>query len=273
MMVTIDELQAALERVARQEGSDGDLELLRQALARGDITTATGKGAVAIGGDASDLAIVTGNGNVINLFKDVDASILREALDVSAFSHWSGRPASLGAGFFGREKELMALVRAFNRHRVVVVFGGAGTEKSRLAAEYSHKRKGEGFWTTAGANRGQTLAALAPHLGLPLSEGSDAELVEQVQRRLGQLTQEKQDTLLWVVDNLNDLNQINDLASAAGPVCLLITTRDARLHLLPPNVAFLEVHPLSQKPAITLLCSRSKHDAWGSSEVTYLNRA
>ena len=46
-MVTIDELRAALERVARQEGSADDLQLLRQALARGEITATSGKGAVA----------------------------------------------------------------------------------------------------------------------------------------------------------------------------------------------------------------------------------
>jgi hypothetical protein len=94
MMVTIDELRAALERVARQEGTAGDLQLLRLALARGEITAATGERAVAIGDDASDLTIITGNGNVV--FKGVDTHALREALGVSAFSYWSGRPASLG---------------------------------------------------------------------------------------------------------------------------------------------------------------------------------
>jgi hypothetical protein len=98
MMVTIDELRAALERVARQEETAGDLQLLRQALSTGEITAATDKGAVAIGGDASDLAVITGNGNVVNLFKDVDASILREALGVSA-SHWS-RAQLAGGGFY-----------------------------------------------------------------------------------------------------------------------------------------------------------------------------
>jgi Effector-associated domain 10 len=48
-MVTVDELRSALERVARQEGRAGDLQLLRQALARGEITAATGERAVAIG--------------------------------------------------------------------------------------------------------------------------------------------------------------------------------------------------------------------------------
>jgi hypothetical protein len=74
----------------------------------------------------------------------------------------------------------------------------------------------QGFWTTARATLVQTLVALAPNLGVPLSEGNDAEVAEQVQRRLGQLTQEKQETLLWVVDNVGDLNLINELAAATG---------------------------------------------------------
>jgi hypothetical protein len=124
-MIAIDELRAALDRVAsKQEGSTGDLQLLRQALERGEITAATGEQAVAIGGDARDLVIITGTGNVVNLFKDVDARTLREVLGVSAFSYWSGRPASLGTSFFGREQELAILADAFGHHRVVVVSDG-----------------------------------------------------------------------------------------------------------------------------------------------------
>jgi tetratricopeptide (TPR) repeat protein len=255
-MVTIDELRAALERVARQEGTAGDLQLLRQALARGEITAATGERAVVIGGDASDLVIITGTGNVLNIFKGVDAYTLRGALGVSAFSYWSGRPASLEASFFGRERELATLAEAFNHHRVVVVSGGAGTGKSRLAAEYSHQTKGEGFWITVGTTLVQTLVALAPNLGVPLSEGKDAEVAEQVQRRLGQFTQDEQEALLWVVDNVGDLNLVNDLSAAAGFLCLLVTTRDHRRQLLPPSIAFVELQPLDIDPAVALLCSR-----------------
>jgi hypothetical protein len=255
-MVTIDELRAALERVVRQEGSTGDLQLLRQALARGEITAATGERAVAIGGDASDLTIITGDGNIV--FKSVDAQTLREVLGVSVFSYWSGRPDSLGASFFGREQELATLAKAFNNHQAVVVSGGEGTGKSRLAAEYSHQSKAEGFWTTAGTTLVQTLVALAPNLGVPLSGQSNAEVAEQVQRRLGQLTQEEQDTLLWVVDNVGDLNLVNELTAAAGSLRLLVTTRDSRSELLPGSIAFVELQPLDIDPAVALLCSRRR---------------
>jgi tetratricopeptide (TPR) repeat protein len=152
----------------------------------------------------------------------------------------------------------VALAEAFNHHRAVVVSGGAGTGKSRLAAEYSHQSKGEGFWTTAGTTLIQTLVVLAPHLGVLLSEGSDAEVAEQVQIRLGQLTQEKQDTLLWVVDNVGDLNLVNELAAAVGSWRLLVTTRDSRSQLLPRSIAFVELQALDIDPAVALLCSRRR---------------
>jgi NB-ARC domain len=102
------------------------------------------------------------------------------------------------------------------------------------------------------------LVTLASNLGLPLSEGSDAEVAEGVQRRLGQLTQEKQDTLLWVVDNVGDLNLVNELSVAAGGLRLLVTTRDNRRQLLPGSIAFVELQPLGVDPAISLLCSRRR---------------
>src|SRR5687767_13373495 len=80
-MVTIDELRAVLERVVRQEESAGDLQLLRQALARYEIIAETGERAVAIGGDATDVVITTGDRNVVNVFRDVDARILWEILE------------------------------------------------------------------------------------------------------------------------------------------------------------------------------------------------
>jgi hypothetical protein len=96
-------------------------------------------------------------------------------------------------------------------------------------------------------------------LGIPLSGGKDAEVAEQVQRRLGQLTYEEQETLLWVVDNVGDLNLVNELAAAAGFLRLLVTTRDHRRQLLPPSIAFVELQTLDIDPAVALLCSRRRN--------------
>ena len=58
--------------------------------------------------------------------------------------YWAGRPASLGEGFVGREENLLAIAAAFAGHRTVVVSGGAGSGKSRLAAGHAHRRRSAG---------------------------------------------------------------------------------------------------------------------------------
>ena len=171
-------------------------------------------------------------------------------------SYWLGRPASLGDDFVGRNDDMQALANAFSDRRAVVVSGGAGTGKSRLAAEYGHQCGLEGFWTDAGATVAQTLAALAPALDVEIEGRSDQEVAAEVEKRIRELSPET----LWALDNLADLSLVNELLGAAGPVRLLITTRDARRELLPGTVAFQRVETLEPDAAIDLLCSRSNCD-------------
>ena len=80
-------------------------------------------------------------------------------------SYWAGRPDSLCDWFYGREDELDAIASSFAEGRAVVISGGAGSGKSRLATEYGHRKKVNGFWTAAGTDLASTLAGLAPALG------------------------------------------------------------------------------------------------------------
>ena len=80
--------------------------------------------------------------------------------DTTPPTYWQGRPISLGAGFVGRKKDLDAISDSFDTHNTVVVYGGAGSGKSRLAAEYTHQAKVQGFWTPAGSSVVETLVAL-----------------------------------------------------------------------------------------------------------------
>ena len=142
-------------------------------------------------------------------------------------------------GFYGRQLELEALGSAFKEGRAVILSGGAGSGKSRLASEYSHRADVKGFWTTAEVDVDSTLAGLAPALGVNVEGKDAAEIAGEVQRRLTVLPPE----MLWVVDNLTDLEIANGLLNASGSVRLLITTRDSRRHLLPAAVAFHRVAP------------------------------
>ena len=168
-------------------------------------------------------------------------------------TYWAGRPASLRGGFVGREDELRAITRAFAGHRAVVTSGGAGSGKSRLAAEYAHRAGVDGFWTTGEASEALTLADLAPALGIAVKERSDEDISGEVRRRLTGLPPET----LWVVDNLTDLELANVLVNVSESVWLLITTRDSRRHLLPATVAYHSIEVLEREAAIALLRSRS----------------
>ena len=168
-------------------------------------------------------------------------------------SVWVGRPRTLGAGFVGRQKDLDTISDAFDTQEAVVISGGAGSGKSRLAAEYTHEADMQGFWTAAGSSVVETLVGLAGALGVRLVERSDEEIAGEVQRRLAELPSET----LWVVDNLEDIELVNGLLSASGRVRLLVTTRDSRRHLLPPTVAYHWTEVLRDEAAINLLRSRS----------------
>ena len=170
--------------------------------------------------------------------------------------YWLGRPASIGKGFVGRQTELDALTEAFPIHRAVVISGGAGSGKSRLATEYTYNSGERGFWTAAGADVVQTLVALALTLDVIVEGRGDEEIAGEVQVCLAALPPDT----LWVIDNLGDLGLVNALLTAAGPVRLLTATRDARRNLLPNTVAFHQLDVLEPDPAIELLCSRSNCD-------------
>ena len=167
---------------------------------------------------------------------------------------WIGRPGSLGDAFVGRGAQMKTLRNALKQRRVVVLSGGAGTGKSRLAAEYTHSRGARGFWTAAAGTVDRTLAALAKFLDIPQEGRGDEEVAGEVRRTLPALP----DGILWVVDNLGDLGLANGLADATAPLKLLITTRDARRGLLSPNIAYQEVRVLDPQSSVALLCSRNE---------------
>ena len=67
--------------------------------------------------------------------------------------------------------------------------------------------------------------------------------------------------LVWVIDNLAEFGQVNDLRAAAENLTLLITTRDSRGNLLPPTAEFLSLSLLEPNAAVELLRSRGADKA------------
>ncbi len=75
-----DDLQAIIDCVAAGTQSETDLAALRQALRSGQISLATGERAVAVGGAVTDAIIVTGDGNVLRIFRGPDAATIQKAV-------------------------------------------------------------------------------------------------------------------------------------------------------------------------------------------------
>ena len=171
--------------------------------------------------------------------------------------YWARRPANLHESFVGREDELSAITSALADRRAAVISGGAGSGKSRLAAEYTHRSGVDGFWTTGGTSDALTLSDLAPALGVAVEGKTDEDIAGEVRRRLTAFPRET----LWVVDNLPDLGSANALVNVSESVRLLITTRDSRRHLLPATVAYRSIEVLEPEAAIDLLRSRSNFPA------------
>ena len=79
------------------------------------------------------LALVKGIWPAIkNLFGQNDDSPSNDQIEIFQTS-WEGRPASLENDFVGRQADLDRVVDTIGESGVVVISGGAGTGKTRLA--------------------------------------------------------------------------------------------------------------------------------------------
>lgn len=166
---------------------------------------------------------------------------------------WGDRPAPLGERLFGRADDLDVIDAAFEQHRWVVLAGGAGTGKSQLAAEWTHRAAVDGYWTTARTDASATIAALAPLLGIDEARPED-EVVADVCQALGELDGSE---AVWVVDTPESVALCIEVRGLASPgPRMLFTTRDVRRGQAPANVGWREVEPLKAEDSVRLLQSR-----------------
>src|SRR5215204_6341153 len=112
-----NELKAALQRLIDGNANDADRDAVRTALNTGVLVT--GERAVAIGGNASDVIITTGNRNVVFSFKGADAVAVLTALSsiAPARLHEVPRPPD---DFTGREDELKELLASIEMGGVTI---------------------------------------------------------------------------------------------------------------------------------------------------------
>lgn len=152
-MTDINNLRAILKRLAAKTYTNADLEILCQATESGQIILVTGERAIAVGGDVTDAVFITGDGNLVYIFKGDDAEVVRQILqDVlksfklpallthSEFSKSAVSAAERIAGYWeviiGRNV-LLAEIKSLlaKSTEVIVLYGPGGLGKTRLLLE------------------------------------------------------------------------------------------------------------------------------------------
>ncbi len=184
-----------------------------------------------------------------------DAGVINAPSALAEAPVMAGAPASLGDAFVGRKVETAGIQAGFAANkRAVVIAGGPGMGKSRLAAEYVHRHKLPGYWVNAEGTVERTLARLATGLmGADAGGGDDKDLAAEAVKRLSECPP---GTVL-VVDSAPSLDFVNELVNRAGKATVLATTRDARKGVLNRSAgALVEIRELDRDSAVSILCSR-----------------
>jgi tetratricopeptide (TPR) repeat protein len=248
-----NELKAALQRLIDGIASEADRDAVRMALNTGVLVT--GERAVAIGGDASDVIITTGDQNIVFSFKGADADAVSKALSSIAPTrlHEAPRPP---ADFTGREDELKELLAAIEAGGVTIsgLQGMGGIGKTALALKLVELLKpsypdAQFFLDLKGASTqplsvGEALAHVvrAYHPAAKLPE-SESEL------RGFYLSVLEGRRALLLMDNAANAAQVEPLIPPVG--CLLLVT--SRQHFTVPGLAAKNLDTLSTADARDLL--------------------
>ncbi|TVP63444.1 MAG: ATP-binding protein [Nodularia sp. (in: Bacteria)] len=149
-MTDINDLRAILKRLAANTCTGADIEIFRQALESRQIVQATGEEAIAVGGDVTDAVFITGDGNLVYIFREADAEVVRQIVqDVlksfkvsallthSEFSESAVITAKKLAGYWevlvGRDG-LLAQIKSLLAESpdVIVLHGSGGIGKTRF---------------------------------------------------------------------------------------------------------------------------------------------
>ena len=261
-----NQLKAALQRLIDGNASEADREAVRAAIDKDVLVT--GERAVAIGGAASDVIIITGDQNIV--FSEAAAVLAAVSSIVPTRLHEVPRPP---ADFTGREDELKELLAAIEIGGVTIsgLQGMGGIGKTALALKLVELLKprypdAQFFLDLKGASAqplsvaealAHVIRAYHPTAKLPDSE---SEL-----RGLYLSVLDGQRALL-LMDNAANAAQVELLIPPAG--CLLLVT--SRQHFTVPGLAAKNLDTLSTADARDLLLTIAPRIGTHADEIATL---
>ena len=265
-----NELKAALQRVIDGNASEADRDAVRTALNTGVIVT--GEGAVAIGGNASDVIITTGDQNIVLSFKGADAATVLTALSSIAPTrlHEVPRPP---ADFTGREDELKELLASIEIGGVTIsgLQGMGGIGKTALALKLVELLKprypdAQFFLDLKGAStQPLTVAEALAHVVRAYHPAAKLPESESELRGLYLSVLDGQRALI-LMDNAANAEQVEPLIPPAG--CLLLVT--SRQHFTVPGLAAKNLDTLSAIDARDLLLTIAPRIGTEADEIATL---
>src|ERR1041384_6628032 len=250
-----NELKATLQRLLDGNAGEADRNAIRTALNTGVLVIVTGERAVAIGGNASDVIITTGDQNIVFSFKDADAAAVLTALSSIAPTRLHGGPRPPD-DFTGREDELKELLASIETGGVTIsgLQGMGGIGKTALALKLVELLKprypdAQFFLDLRGAStQPLTVAEALAHVVRSYHPAAKLPDSESELRGLYLSVLDGQRALL-LMDNAANAEQVEPLIPPAGSL-LLVTSRQ---HFTVPGLAAKNLDPLNAADARDLL--------------------
>ena len=270
MTVGPNELNAALQRFIDGNASEADRDAVRTALNAGVLVT--GERAVAIGGNASDVIITTGDQNIVFSFKGADAATVLTALSSIAPTRLHEVPPP-PADFTGREDELKELLASIEIGGVTIsgLQGMGGIGKTALALKLVEQLKprypdAQFFLDLKGAGtQPLTVAEALAHVVRAYHPAAKLPDSESELRGLYLSVLDGQRALL-LMDNAANAEQVEPLIPPAG--CLLLVT--SRQHFTVPGLAAKNLDTLSAANARDLLLTIAPRIETQANEIAAL---